>query len=263
MNTLKRIKYGLKLRTNEAKLMKEAVKLIEDQVFGYVELLINPQHPDITPFSQFDVEYVVHVPHENYGVNIGNPEQRDFTLKMIDYSVKCADDLDAKTIILHAGTDSLENAKEILSSYDNSHIVIENMPLVGLNGESCLGYDAESLRELTCNNRFGLCLDFGHAIKSALSLKIDSDHVLSNFMDPTPKIYHISDGDLSTEKDNHLDIGVGSFDFNSIYRFISIGKSEMITLETPRQTDTVEDDVKNISKLKKLFSSANRLGLIK
>ena len=125
MNTLKRIKYGLKLRTSEAGLMKDAERLVDEGIFDYVELLIDPKNPGITPFCQFDVEYVVHTPHENYGVDIGHPEQRDFTLKMIDYSLRCADELDAETVILHAGTSSKEDATKILSNHGDSRIVLE------------------------------------------------------------------------------------------------------------------------------------------
>ena len=259
MNT---INYGLKLRTNEAILMKRAMKLIDKGIFGYVELLINPNNPDITPFMKYDIEYIVHAPHENYGVDIGTSEKNDFTLKMIDYILKCADKLDAKTVILHAGTGSLENATRVLSNFVDSRLVIENMPKVGLNGEMCRGHDTKSIKELI-GKKFGLCLDFGHAIKAALSLKIDSKQLLSEFMDLEPKVYHISDGDLSTEKDNHLDIGEGTFDFNSISQCISIGKSEKITLETPRLTNTLKNDIENITKLKKLFGSVKRRGLIR
>jgi deoxyribonuclease-4 len=251
---LSRIRYGLKLRTNEARLVNDGIKLIEDQVFGYIELLINPQHPDITPFSQFDVEYVVHITHENYGVDIGNPEREVFTLQMLDYGLHCADDLGAKIVIIHAGTGSVENAKNILSKQGDSRIVIENTPKVGLNGETCLGYNSEAMRILT-NKRLGICLDFGHAIKASLSLKRDYKEVISEFLELKPKLFHISDGKFDKEIDEHLNIEEGEYDFGFINEVIKKSEQKYITLETPRDLqNSLNEDLENLKKLKDNFS---------
>ena len=232
--------------------MKDAERLVDEGIFDYVELLIDPKNPGITPFCQFDVEYVVHTPHENYGVDIGHPEQRDFTLKMIDYSLRCAEDLDAKTVILHAGTDSMENAKKILSDLDDLRIVIENMPKVGINGEACLGYNSESMTSLT-NGRFKICLDFGHAVKASIALKNDYRAVISDFMEMEPRLFHLSDGDLKSVKDNHLNLDEGAFDLKYFKSCVRKSRFKEITLETPRQNPkSLEEDLRNIEILSKI-----------
>ena len=76
--------------------------------------------------------------------------------------------MNAKYIILHAGTGSEKIAKNILSEIRDKRIVIENMSFLGIHNERCLGYDAESIVSL---GNFGVCLDFGHAIKASVSFK--------------------------------------------------------------------------------------------
>lgn len=252
---MSKIKYGIKLRTSEIKLMSSAVKLIDRGIFDYVEMLINPMQLDIAALLEFNVEYVVHAPHETYGVDIGSLEKRDFTLKMIDFSLKCADKLNSNLVILHAGTDSAENAKKLLSDYDDSRIVLENMPRVGINGEACLGYSAEAMKALT-GSKLGTCLDFGHAIKASISLKIDYKEIVQEFLKIKPKIFHISDGNFNTEKDEHLNIGAGVYDFKYFRNCIFNDSLKLATLETPRRNDlSLEEDIKNIETLRQLWSS--------
>lgn len=238
------MKYGIKLRTDEMILISDVAKLITKGVFDYVELLIVPNNPSIIPFLEFEVEYVVHASHENYGVDMGRLELREFTLKMLDLSLQAADELGSKIVIFHAGTDSLEHTKGVLSNYTDTRVVIENMPKVGINGEACLGYDAKAMKRLTMD-RFGICLDFGHAMKASISLKTDFGEIIQEFLKLNPKIFHISDGNFNTEKDEHLNIGVGTYDFKYFKKCIINNPSKLVTLETPRQHGTsLEGDIK-------------------
>jgi len=253
VDNLSRIKYGLKLRTSESRLMKDAERLIDKGIFDYAELLIDPKNPDIAPFSEFDLDYVIHCPHENHGVDIGNQEQNDFTLKMLDISQRFADELNANIVILHAGTGSLENAKNVLSSCNDSRITLENMPKVGINGEACLGYTAETMKALV-SSRFGICIDFGHAIKASMTLKIDYKKIIQEFLKIKPRIFHISDGNFNTEKDEHLNIGAGAYDFKYFRNCIYNNPSKFVTLETPRQNNmSLEENVKNVEALRSVW----------
>ena len=67
-----------------------------------------------------------------------------------------------------------------------------------------------------------------------------------------PKIFHISDGKLNNEKDNHLNIGEGDYDFKFLMRCVKGNESKHMTLETPRNSDSFVGDLKNLDKLNKL-----------
>ena len=162
------IRYGVKLWTRDTQLINEAKKLIDAGTFHYVELIIDTGFLDASPFD-YDLPYVIHSPHENFGVDIGDESKKKHTLNMIARSIKFADKLNAEEIIIHAGTGSKEVAKSALSKISDDRIIIENMPVAGIHGERCLGYDAKSISGLI--DGAGICLDFGHAIKASLILK--------------------------------------------------------------------------------------------
>jgi deoxyribonuclease-4 len=127
------------------------------------------------------------------------------------------------------------------------------MPKVGLNGEKCLGYDAKTMKELT-RDKFGICLDFGHAVKAAVSLHVDYKRHLNEFLQLKPKMFHICDGKLNYEKDRHLNIGEGDFEFEFLVECIKKNESKYVTLETPREnSQSLEEDIKNLKTMKSLW----------
>lgn len=54
-----------------------------------------------------------------------------------------------------------------------------------------------------------------------------------SFLEETPKVYHLSDGYTSSEKDIHLNLGKGNFDLAKLISVIP--HNSLVTLETPRQ----------------------------
>jgi endonuclease IV len=54
-------------------------------------------------------------------------------------------------------------------------------------------------------------------------------------------MYHLSDGDLESEKDMHLNLGSGTFPLQMFIKMT--GDNSMITLETPRRPECGLDDV--------------------
>lgn len=250
---MEKIKFGLKLWSSDSSLIDEAASLIDRGIFDYIELIINPSYFDIIPFMEFDAPYIIHAPHENYGVDIGDKVKKDFTLRMIKQSLECADKLKADYVVLHAGTGSISHAKEVLHEVEDQRIIIENMPVIGIYGGKCLGYDAHSLLALKEDQNVGLCLDFGHAVKAAISLSRDFKNIVSEFLELEPKLFHLSDGDLRTEIDDHLNIGEGSYDLGYFKKCVEQNKFKFITLETPKSHTSLEDYVKNLKTLKRLW----------
>ena len=117
-----------------------------------------------------------------------------------------------KHLILHAGHGSMQHATDLLRDLSDSRLLIENMPKVGLGGEAMIGYSPAQIEELIRDGDMGLCLDFGHAAKAAVSLGVDYNKYVQGFMELEPRMFHVSDGTLGEEKDEHLNIGDGKYD---------------------------------------------------
>jgi deoxyribonuclease-4 len=242
------VKFGLKLWSINTNLIDQAVHLIDEKIFDYIELMVIPDS-EIKPFL-IDVPYIIHIPHEKFGVNIGDPAAKEYTLQMINESITWADRLNAKHLILHAGHGSMQHATDLLRELSDSRLLIENMPKVGLDGEAMIGYSPEQIEELLGNSDMGLCLDFGHAVKAAVSLGVDYKEYVQDFSVFDPKMFHISDGTLDNEKDEHLNIGDGDYDFGFLMNSVNRSEFKYVTLETPRtKLGSFEDDLKNLGKL--------------
>ncbi len=95
-------------------------------------------------------------------------------------------------------------------------------------------------------------MDFGHAIKSALSLGIDYKQYIKEFLSLNPQVFHISDGMLTPGKDEHFNIGEGEYDFKFLLNCIKNNDSKLATLETPRNNlNSLEEDLENIRTLRR------------
>ena len=246
-NKMKKIKFGLKLWSTNTELIDQATHLIDEKIFDYIELFVIPD-TQIKPFL-IDVPYIIHIPHEKFGVNIGDASKKEYSLQKINESITWADKLNAKYLILHAGHGSMKHATDVLREIADDRLLIENMPKVGLNDESMIGYSPAQIEELIGAGG-GLCLDFGHAVKAAVSREVGYKEYIKEFLALEPKMFHVSDGMLSEEKDEHLNIGDGEYDLGYMLYCMNESDSRFATLETPRADQTsLEEDVINIKKL--------------
>ena len=243
------MKFGLKLWSINSDLIDQAVHLIDEKVFDYIELMVIPDS-EIKPFL-IGVPYIIHIPHEKFGVNIGDPAAKEYSLQKINESITWADQLNAKHLILHAGHGSMEHATDLLRGLSESRLLIENMPKVGLGGEAMIGYSPAQIEELIGDSDMGLCLDFGHAVKAAMSIGADYKEYVQEFMGLEPRVFHVSDGTLSGERDEHLGIGDGEYDFGYFSNRVKENPFQLITIETPRyDKELLQEDILNINRLK-------------
>lgn len=250
---MKNFKFGLKLWSTNVDLIEHAIRLIDEKIFYYIELFVVPD-TNISPFM-LDVPCIIHIPHHKFEVNIGEVDKQEISLKLINESIKWADKLNARYLILHAGSGLMQDAEELLHEISDNRLLIENMPKVGLNNERMIGYSPGQIEELIHDRDMGFCLDFGHAIKAAISLKIRYKEILDDFLKLKPELFHICDGDLENEKDSHLNIGAGSFDMQYIKEIIENNHSKLITLETPRSSQlTLDEDLGNLKILKSMWN---------
>lgn len=249
---MKDFRFGLKLWSLNHNLLNEAKKLIEEDFFHYIELLVVP-NTEISFFQRVKVPYIIHITHENYGLNIADNRKWEANLRTVYFCLRWADKLRAKYLVLHPGFGEINKAIRFLEKIDDKRILIENVPKVGLNQERMIGFNPKQIRELI-GRKFGFCLDFNHAVKSAVSLKKDYKKHIEDFLKLSPKMFHISDGILEDEKDNHLNIGEGEYDFNFLADCIKKSQAKYITLETPRANlSSFEEDLENVKKLKSIL----------
>jgi deoxyribonuclease-4 len=237
------VRFGIKLWSTNSDVLPLAAKLIDEDLFGYVELNPVPD-TDITPFLDYDIPYIIHITTERHGLNIADPDKRMFNIRTITDCFYWADKLCAPYCILHPGFGEIECALEFLEQYSDQRLLIENMPMTGISDEKMVGYLLEQVEELM-NRKFGFCFDINHAIKAAVSLKEPYREFVRKFLRLNPAMFHIADGHLSQEKDEHLHIGKGDYDFGLLTELIQSVKPSMVTLETPRNPGSVNDDLMN------------------
>jgi len=243
-----KLKFGLKLWSTNIDLIDQAIQLIDEKTFDYIELFVVPETK--MDLFELDVPYIIHIPHHKFGVNIGESSLKKFNLEKINESICWADKLNAEYLILHAGHGSMVSALNLLGEVTDNRLLIENMPKMGLNDEKMIGYSPEQIEEMISINNAGLCLDFGHAIKAAVSLGVEYKEYMQGFMDFEPKVFHVSDGRLDEERDEHLSIGDGQYDFRYFMQCIEKSGSTIVTLETPRINKSLDEDIKNLNNLR-------------
>ncbi|MDY6931781.1 MAG: TIM barrel protein, partial [Halobacteriota archaeon] len=195
---------------------------------------------------------VIHITTERQGVNIADLTKKKLNLKRINNCVEWADKLNAKYLILHPGYGLVDDAIEFINDIKDRRFLIENMPKVGLDDEPMIGYKSEQMEELMDDTDMGFCLDLNHAAKAAVSLNTPYKEFIGELLKLRPKMFHISDGKLDNEKDEHLNIGEGDYDFEFLLKCINDNPSKLVTFETPRlDLKSFNEDIQNVKKLKR------------
>lgn len=248
------LKIGLKLHSTNIELIPDTLKL-KKGFFDYVELYIIPgsYEKTINHWEGLHVPFVIHAPHSYHGINLAQSDKWETNLKNFNEARLFADDLYSSIIILHAGNNGFidETIRQIKLLNEN-RIILENKPKIGLNDEMCIGWSPfEFHRFADAGVLYGMALDFGHAVYAARSLGVDAVEIVNEFMAFSPKVFHLSDGDSSSEKDVHLNFGTGDF---RIKEFLSvIPDNGLLTIETPRNAGGLEDFVQDVNFLQKLI----------
>ncbi|MBI5139837.1 MAG: sugar phosphate isomerase/epimerase [Candidatus Vogelbacteria bacterium] len=232
-------KFGLKLWSINDCYIGEVVRLFEVGVYDYIELFIVPgsfdKYNEI--WKGLKIPFIIHAPHSRAGMNLAKSECRDKNKELFFETQKFADAIDAKKIIVHAGTagDVRETVRQLKLFYDE-RLLIENKPYHSLdNGLLCNGTTPEEIRFIMQEVKVGFCLDISHAIYSANAYKVSFQEFLKDFSGLKPHMYHLADGDTSSVFDQHYHIDAGNFDFGSILSFLP--RDGMITIETLKDSN--------------------------
>ena len=247
-------KIGLKLWSiNTDYYYDEAIRLYNNGMYDYIELYVVPNTTDtIEKWKKLDIPFTLHAPHFLHEVNLADESKFDYNMQIYKQVSNFADELNAKYIIFHGGIDGnvKETAKQ-LASFNDPRALIENKPMIALpnkmGGEFCRGYNPNEIRLIKETAKCGFCLDFGHAICSANSQKIDVYKYCRDFMQFEPNMFHLTDlEDITSPYDSHLHLGTGELDLNKILSMIP--PKSIITFETNKNSkenlSDFEEDMK-------------------
>jgi deoxyribonuclease-4 len=254
--TLKAIHIGLKLYSTDAALIPEAMVLYERELFHYVELYVIPRTPKemIAQWELMDVPFVIHAAHSLHGINLAQVEKEQDNRRYFSHTRRITDILQANWIIVHGGNNgSLQETIRQIGLIGDSRVIIENKPKIGLLGEKCIGWSPADLQEIAdAGLLHGFVLDFAHASCAARSEGMNEVRIIESFLDFDPIVFHLSDGDIASEKDAHLNLGSGNRDLGFYVGCVPPGG--YITLETPRNPSTGLDDfIKDVAYLSSLL----------
>lgn len=231
------IKLGLKIGSKDTQYAEEILKYYEQGIFQYIELFaISGTYSDtIDHWKQFDIPFGIHAPHSAAGLNLACVANRNLNKNKIAESVKFADALKAKYIIFHSGTNGIPNEVVTqLTPFADERFLIENKPIRGLDGSTCVGSIFGDLKLIIdgIGSGCGFCLDFGHAICAARTLKKEPMEFINELRNLNPRVYHLTDGDFNSELDSHLHYGAGSFPLKDLLALVPDGG--MVTNEAKR-----------------------------
>lgn len=235
-------KLGLKLwSTNTDYYLKEAEKLYNEGVFSYVELYIVPNTTEnIKKWQALKIPFMLHAPHFAHNVNLANKERFEYNKEIYKQVEMYRIALNAEFTVIHGGIDGniYETIKQ-LKIIKPQKILIENKPYKAPLGDRnlCRGYNPEEINMILNEVGCGFCLDIGHAICSANSLKRNPYEFLNEFNKLNPSMYHISDGVIDSDIDMHLHVGEGNYDFSKIFEIINSSKYISIETKKNKQTD--------------------------
>jgi len=248
------IKYGIKIWTNNSqKIFEQTLNLFAKRQIDFVELYIHPAVTDHQKLKIFKKKVItIHATKYEDDFDIFKLTEKKVRL-FNEQVIGTADFLKANLIVVHAGAGSKQAIfKNNLERIFDPRIVIENMPRISLDNKYFFGYSLDQLKWIKEYCKVDICLDIGHAIKSAASERVNYKDFLSNLLSILkPTYFHLSGGFYNNKRDEHLNLYEGNIDWSWIkneLNKISINKDIWLVFETPK----TENDLENINYFKKL-----------
>lgn len=243
------MKIGLKLWSiNTDYYLKEAERLYNEGVYDYIELYVVPDtEATLASWKKLSIPYIIHNAHFAHGFNLSRPEAKARNQVIYHQSRLFADELNAKYIIFHGGTDGTaeETAAQLLS-FKEPRALLENKPYVALpnrmGGEYCRGATLSEIREIITTAGCGFCLDIGHAVCSANSQHKEPYEFVKELAGLHPQMFHLSDiSDMTSPYDAHPHLGSGELDISRLKKEI-FPSDAIISVETDKSSKERLDD---------------------
>lgn len=237
---------GLKLWSTNDYYIRPARELFDKGYFDYIELYTLPGSLDgyADKWKGMNgIPYHIHAPHFGEGMNLAKREKEKSNLAMAAEALRYADILKADKVIFHPGVDGdTDETIRQLKLINDGRILVENKPYVSIDNQHvCNGYSTDEITRICSETGAGFCLDFGHAICAANSLKLDPIDNIRNFIALKPGLYHLTDGKYDSPYDSHLHYGQGSYPVARLLKMVPAGAS--ITNEAVKDSKENLDDV--------------------
>jgi len=253
-------KIGLKLWSNNENYVPHAKRLYEKKVYDYIELYIVPNTHEkyIKIWRDLEIPFIIHCTHFMHGFNLAAPEKLQSNVKIFAKVKAFCDELHGKYIIFHPGIEgTLESSVEQINTIYDKRLLVENKPYISMLNDYCRGSSYEELEIIINSCNVGFCLDIPHAINTAIHLEKDYYIYPERLLTLSPKVIHISDGNIKTIHDKHLNIGEGDFNFLKIKKIITkASNAEYITIETCKNCDDLNDFAIDIKRMKEILRDA-------
>lgn len=250
---IKNIKFGIKIAIINFDFLPDIYE--NNNLIDYIEVIIHPEFKpeDIDVIKSLKMPYAVHLPNSNNGIDLGdinkNKKNLEFIEKVNSYKKKF-DDLNPICYIIHPESGDVNLSIENLKKFRIKPIAIENMPIKGIYGGELIGFSPDTLRiYFERISDLDFCFDINHAIKAAISMNKDYIKFIKEFLIfKTPKIFHISGGNLNIEIDEHLSLHEGQYNLADIKKILLNYDSIVnLTFETHRNYENkIKDDLKNM-----------------
>ncbi len=260
-------------------LLKERWDLIKEltKIMDFIEVYYTEDRIPLSKLLSLDTRWVVHGPHLLHGVNLAKEDPNESNIEIFKKSIILANELGAEYVVTHAGYFSLRDDMDLVrrTIIDNINslkrfakdykvkLLAENsaynlmlnksrvdpktkLPLFGLfSSPKEIEY---ILRKIKCD----FLLDFAHAYITSLNKNQDYNEFIKSLMEFKPAMFHICDGILNKEIDDHLSLGKGNYDLPF---FLSLIKDQDVTLEiSPVTLENFLDSKNCIQKILKLNS---------
>lgn len=256
---IRNIKLGIKISTDNFNLIPEIYD--NQDLIDYIEISIKPDFniEEIKLINNIKLPYAIHLPNSNKGINFGDVNQDKNNLeflKNLNENMDMFNKLNPICYIIHPESGDLNYSIKNLKKIKLKPLAIENMPIKGIRGEKLLGYDPDTLKiffKVILDLEF--CFDINHAIKASITLNEDYLLFLKKILKfKKPILFHIADGDLNVEIDNHLHLNEGEYNLNQIKKILlDFADIVHLTFETPRNLKNgINDDLKNMKIFLKL-----------
>ena len=249
------LKLGLKLwSTNTDAYLYEAKRLYAEGVFDYLELFVVPGSIDrLAMWQSFDIPFVIHHAHSATGFNPALKDTFVANEQIAEETRGYVNALNPRCVIFHGGTNGAieESARQLVyftrNYFAGQTVVVENKPFKPLPNRmgitECRGSNVAELDFLVDRLKCGVCLDFGHAVASANTQRINPYAFIETLQNRFhPVMYHLSDFvDMASEVDAHPHLGAGNLDIRRIVRTI-LPSSAMVSIETTKDSrNNLED----------------------
>ena len=200
---------------------------------------------DYSQFKKIKIPLTIHAQHQVFGINNANKKLEEKNKKSLLFAIKLADEFGADKIVVHPGelndSDcSLENSINFFKQFNDSRIIIENMP-----SKNHLCGTPEELNFFVRKLNLGICFDFNHAIQFALTSKQDYNNFIKEFLKLKPNYFHI--GGQKFDGTTHLAFSESEINLEPLIK--SVPDKARIALETSNNLNEKSEELDFIKSL--------------